>query len=229
MSEDSPGRGRRAATEFIVIVVGVLMALWIDAGWAWLQDRSEERRLRADLVEEFRENLAILEDLERTRRDQVVRMLAALMDGVADLPADSIAPTLAATVFSPTFNPRRGALEAAISGANLGLIRSHELRKALSGWDGLLEDAQEEIEWMVPVNLELARAVESDWLAAMGGAMASAPDNEAGRALLRRIYSDPTLRNLVAIRMTLTREGQGEREALISETRRIIELAEGEP
>lgn len=223
------GRGRRAASEFVVIVVGVLVALWIDAAWQWLQDRSEERRLKADLVEEFRENLAILEDLERTRRDQVVRMLAALMDGVADLPADSIAPTIAASTFSPTFNPRRGALEAAISGSNLRLIRSHELRKALSGWDGLLEDAQEEIEWMVPVNLELARAVGWDFIAVMGPGMGSAPDVEAGRALLQRVYSDPTLRNLITMRMTLTREGQGEREALISETRRIIELAGGAP
>lgn len=48
------GRGRRAASEFVVIVVGVRMALGIDAGWARLQDRSEERRLKADLGDEFR-------------------------------------------------------------------------------------------------------------------------------------------------------------------------------
>lgn len=39
VTTENANKFRRRLSEFAVIVVGVLVALWIDAGWAWLQDR----------------------------------------------------------------------------------------------------------------------------------------------------------------------------------------------
>jgi len=227
---ESPGRRRGAATEFFVIVVGVLVALWIDAGWQWLRDRSEERRPKADLVQEFRQNLAELEGIQEEDRDRMAQIRAALDTGIDEIPADSVLPTLWATLYGRTFNPKRGALEAATSAANLHVFRSPELRNALSGWDGYLEDAQEEMEWMVTGTLKLYEQVASKAFPLIRRPESPTnADKEAARAVLRRIYSDESLRNLVVIRAALIDEGGQDRAALIAETRRIIELAGGTP
>ena len=60
MTDNPITKVRRAAGEFAVIVVGVLVALWLDAGWAWLQDRQDERALIADLRSDFEANRAAL-------------------------------------------------------------------------------------------------------------------------------------------------------------------------
>ena len=60
MSNSPVSKARRAAGEFAIIVAGVLVALWLDAGWAWLQDRQDERALIADLRSDFEANRAAL-------------------------------------------------------------------------------------------------------------------------------------------------------------------------
>ena len=213
---------RRALAEFGVIVVGVLVALWIDAGWSWLQDRGDEEQLILDVAEEFRSNLAVLDELVAERQAALDRMRVAMSDGVADLPADSIVPYLLATAAITTFNPRRGALEAAVSDGNLRLIRSPDLRSGLTGWDGFLEDAQEEVEWGRDVFSEFARRYSEDILVLLGGP--SAP--VATRALLRQVYSDAESRRMISNRILLVAPAQDDLVTLREETERVLGLAD---
>jgi hypothetical protein len=213
---------RRALTEFAVIVVGVLVALWIDAGWSWWQDRGDEEQLILDVAEEFRSNLAGLDELVAERQAALDRMRVAMSDGVADLPADSLAPYLLATAAITTFNPRRGALEAAISDGNLRLIRSPDLRSGLTGWDGFLEDAQEEVEWGRDLFGEFARRYSEEILVLMGGP--SAP--ESTRALLGHVYSDAESRRMVSNRILLVSLAQEDLVTLRDETERVLGLAD---
>lgn len=213
---------RRALTEFGVIVVGVLVALWIDAGWSWLQDRGDEEQLILDVAEEFRSNLAVLDELVAERQAALDRMRVAMSDGVADLPADSLVPYLLATAAITTFNPRRGALEAAVSDGNLRLIRSPDLRSGLTGWDGFLEDAQEEVEWGRDVFSEFARRYSEDILVLLGGP--SQPGSTG--ALLEQVYSDKESRRMIANRILLVSLAQEDLVTLRDETERVLGLAD---
>jgi len=91
---------KRASAELVVIVVGVLVALWIDAGWNWLQDRQAEQTLLNDLRADFQANLEMAKDVA-TRRAQASEFGTRLLQGGIDaFPNDSlaiVAPTVIST------------------------------------------------------------------------------------------------------------------------------------
>ena len=47
---------RDAVRDLVVVVVGILAALWLEAWWQDLGDRREERQILEDLREEFAAN-----------------------------------------------------------------------------------------------------------------------------------------------------------------------------
>ena len=90
MNNSPISKARRAAGEFAIIVVGVLVALWLDAGWAWLQDRQDERTLMADLRSDFEANRSALQHVfvAQHRAADITRQILTV--GVDGLPADSV-------------------------------------------------------------------------------------------------------------------------------------------
>jgi hypothetical protein len=133
---------RRGLTEFVVIVVGVLAALWIDAGWSWLQDRDEERLILADLASDFEANLATLDETIAVHDRQLHAVERGLNTDLASIPMDELSPMTRAVFTLETFLPRRGALDAAISSGRVNLIRDHRLRSELAGWGRLVVEAR---------------------------------------------------------------------------------------
>jgi hypothetical protein len=128
----------------VVIVVGVLLALAGDAAWAARADRIREQQVLKDLLEEFRENEAILlEDIEDNRKAKAAAALwADAMLGELVLPADSVNALLLAAQEDARFDPVTGALRSLIDGGELRLIQSSELRQALAGWTDRTEEAR---------------------------------------------------------------------------------------
>ena len=137
-------RVERAASGFVVIVVGVLVALSADAAWAERNDRSREQELLTDLLEEFRENKALLDRDIRLSADSRAAgdLWAQAMTGDVLLDPDSLAALWLAAQSWGRFDPVTGALRSVLDGGELSLIRSPELRVALAGWTDRAEEAR---------------------------------------------------------------------------------------
>jgi hypothetical protein len=213
MSNSPVSKARRAAGEFAIIVVGVLVALWLDAGWAWLQDRQDERALIADLRSDFEANRSALQQVfvAQHRSADVTRQILTV--GVDGLPADSVDVLFQAMLNVQTFNARTGALNSALGSGRIRLLRKEGLRSALAAWPGYLEDAMEEVVDAMPQLFTVGQAV------AVGIARGQ-PSHE----LIATILSDRQLSGALALRMFAYYEVQSDTEALLAQTDSILTL-----
>lgn len=217
MNNAPMGRARRAASEFFVIVVGVLVALWIDAGWGWLEDRGDERALLRDLQADFEVNL----DEIRTaavRRATTSNLGSRLVrDGISGFSPDSLDAVVMSVYQVWTLNPRMGALESSISAGRIDLIRNDELRSALTSWAGYFEDAEEETRLMMPHVVDLYVATSSSFLR-----------NASSQEMLELMLNDPELTGVVAMVASAYGNTAAELEDLAHQTQRVLGLLEAE-
>jgi hypothetical protein len=213
MSNNPMSKARRAAGEFAIIVVGVLVALWLDAGWAWLQDRQDERALIADLRSDFEANRAALQQVvvAQHRSADVTREILTV--GVDGLPADSVDTLFQVMQNVQTFNPRTGALNSALGSGRIQLLRNQALRSALAAWPGYLEDAREEVTDAMPQLFTVGQAIAV-------GIARGRPTHE----LIATILSDGQLSGALALRMFAYYEVQSDTEALLAQTDSILTL-----
>lgn len=112
---------RRLAAEFVVIVVGVLVALGVDAARDAREDRVREAAYLAQLRIDLAATAASLAEAisvdERARdgADEAIRTL----DGSRRLPSDSLTRwTIAATNSSASFYPTMGTVTALVEGVS---------------------------------------------------------------------------------------------------------------
>ena len=133
----------RMAGEFLVIVVGVLVALVAESWWSERDERRYEAELRQDMLEEFRTNLEIVNaDLEENAA------VAALFNRFAEMGETELAaqPDSAFDFFASGdltwagFDPMMGSAQALVQSGNLGAIADRDLRLRLSTWSGLLDE-----------------------------------------------------------------------------------------
>jgi hypothetical protein len=129
---------------FIVIVVGVLVALAADAAWAERSDRIREQEALADLLEEFRANETMLLGDIATNREAKAggQGWADAMLGRLPIPVDSANALLRAALWDARFDPATGALRSLIDGGELRLIQNSDLRRALAGWEDRTAEAR---------------------------------------------------------------------------------------
>ena len=135
----------RLVAEFGVIVLGVLVALILEAWWSGSEDRAFERQLRTDMVAEFQENLAILDaDLEENARaSQVLNRFTDLSDeALAVMPDTAFSIWTDGSFTWAGFDAAMGNARAIVSSGNLGAISDRELRLRLARWSGLMEEKQ---------------------------------------------------------------------------------------
>ncbi len=117
-----------------MIVVGVLVALAVDAAREARGDRGREAtyllQLRADL-DATADNLTNAISVEEQARENADRAIAAL--GTSRLsPSDSLAAwTLAATNSSASFHPTMGTVTALVESGELRLLRDNRLRQSV--------------------------------------------------------------------------------------------------
>lgn len=143
MPSSRSSRVGRLAAEFAVIVVGVLIALFAESWWSERDERAYEAELLDDMVEEFQENLAILES-DRAINDSIRGGWARILDdGPASLLAmdeATLEARLANTRYWAGFDPAMGTVRSIVANGDLSVIRDRELRYLLSRWAGLIEE-----------------------------------------------------------------------------------------
>ena len=142
--ESQTEKVRSALSGLVVIVAGVLLALAGDAAWSSRGDRIREQEVLADLLEEFKNNEAILlADIEANRKAiAAAATWAEVMLGHVAAPADSVHALLLTTQDDARFDPLTGALRSLVDGGELQLIGNTVLRRALAGWGDRTAEAR---------------------------------------------------------------------------------------
>ena len=139
-------RTKQLFQEFVVVVVGVFVALAADSWWSEREDRRFEREIREDMLVEFETNVRILNtdiDYNEDAREQY-----AALSGLSDEALFAIPDAVLSKQFgsgmlnSAGFDPELGSVQALVESGNLGAVDDRELRLRLSRWEGLLEQCR---------------------------------------------------------------------------------------
>ena len=139
-------RTKQLFQEFVVVVVGVFVALAADSWWSEREDRRFEREIREDMLVEFESNVRILNaDIDY---NEEARELHAALSGLSDEALFAIPDAVlskqfgSGTLNSAGFDPELGTVQALVESGNIGAVGDRELRLRLSRWEGLLEQCR---------------------------------------------------------------------------------------
>lgn len=137
-----PRRSTELLQEFIVIVIGVFVALAAESWWSEREDRRIEREFREDIVAEFEANIRILEEDLAANGDARPRM--AILEGLSNEALMALSDQQLTGIFYPNFDwngfdPALGTVQALVQSGNLAVVSDREMRLGLARWVGLLE------------------------------------------------------------------------------------------
>jgi type II secretory pathway pseudopilin PulG len=139
----------RLLLEGLVIMLSILAAFALDRWSEGRRAAAEERQVLEGLRAEFlqaREDLERYRDLQRRVLNSVQVVETALREARARGATYAVVPdtSLGLAYIAPTVQPSLGTLDGLLASARLGVLRDPELRNALAGWGGVLDDLVEE-------------------------------------------------------------------------------------
>lgn len=138
---------RHLAAEFVLILAGVLTALFVDTWWKGRDDRALERTYLLQLLEDTRDNQQIL---ERTITEYVEsdartgKLLMAFRDPARRGAPDSLADWSRMRV--PTFDPITGTMRGLLETGQIRLIQRDAVRRAIIMTDAEITSAMTRVE-----------------------------------------------------------------------------------
>jgi hypothetical protein len=133
--------------ESALIVLSILLAFGIEAGWNQRNDRVSEAEALQGLRDDFAENVTRLAESRGGHteiRDAAIRVLALTgpnAEGVPDLVMDSLVMTL---IGGPKVFAVTATYDALIASGRIDLLQSSSLRRELATWSAALADLGEE-------------------------------------------------------------------------------------
>ena len=135
-------QARWLMAELVIVVMGVLIAISIDAWRQGVQDRRDERVLVESLHREFTANrTALVDQLEvYGRRAAAAQQLLDLGVAAEQLPADSLTTLWQWITRAGSYDPATGVLSASTSSGDIGLIEDLELRSAIAQWPSAVQN-----------------------------------------------------------------------------------------
>lgn len=154
----------RVSVEAVAIVASILLAFAIDAWWDERNVRIEESDILQSLLVEFEVNreeaVSVIQNHE-TGLQSTVRLMSLSNEQILALSSEEIEGYLRFFANPRTFDAVRGSVDALTSSGKLGILRSRELRQALTTFINILEDAVEDrqymFQWSMIVWSEVAR------------------------------------------------------------------------
>ncbi|MEM7787668.1 MAG: hypothetical protein AAF594_08070 [Bacteroidota bacterium] len=130
------------AAEYLIVVLGVLTAVGLNAGWQGRTDRAQEqvylRQLDADLDESLRVFARENSIQEAVSTPALLTVLGSWGSGTP-LPADSIVYYSRRILTGRSVQPTTGTAEALVATGDLTLIRNDSLRNAITAYLGATE------------------------------------------------------------------------------------------
>lgn len=131
----------RLAAEFVVVVVGVLVALGVDSIVSWTHDRELEREYLERLLQDVDYDLGELAFVEMVAAAAEAYADSLMMPAVPDRWNDAhLAGAVALASNSRQADLSRGTFQELVTSGRIGLIRSQELRTELANYDRLFRE-----------------------------------------------------------------------------------------
>ena len=232
----------RGAKQSFAVLVSILTAFAIDAGWDRYSERAEERASLERLLAEFETNLSELELVgtrHRSLHDQGVELLKVGY-GLAQPGASSAEQLRRVLGMSIYFDPSTGSLNRFLSDEQPGLIASPELRDRIAGYPAKVDELWQQEQMLrdlIATEIEPYVIENADRLLLLPPATSSDALHELRASLERPEYAeellaslgDPRLRNLIAARVILEAQSllkydnvSEEYHAIVSELRQTI-------
>ena len=198
----------RIAAEGAAIVIGILLAFSIDAGWDRLQDAEEEQEILSGLEEEFEAYVSRF-DFNTEVGGQALQALGTLLRAVPpvnETPPVAVTDRAVRGLLLFATSDRAGSLEALLSSGRLELLHDEALRTRLAAWPATMSDVRDNElsarDWannvvspfMIQHGVPLARSYGlrvSDWPAE------ATSDEEAAR-IYAALFRDPGFATLVS-------------------------------
>lgn len=135
------------AIQGLGVTASILLALTLDAGWDYRQDRIEEGEILLRLRSEFRLNRDLLAAARQEHQrilDQAYGLIEEL-DRLRVDPLHGVPDSLLATLWDwQTYDPVGGTLSSLIASGRLGLLQNDSLRAALASWPDVVADLNED-------------------------------------------------------------------------------------
>lgn len=140
----------RLAAEFLLIVVGVLVALGADAMWDRRGERAEALEYLDALEQDFAENRILLDahvaDAERIRDASI----ALLVTDFSAATTDSVRRHLGAALQITVFQPVLATYQDMVNSGDIRLLTNDSLRVALARFDSRVAFQKEISRWGSP-------------------------------------------------------------------------------
>ena len=138
----------RALVETAIIVVGVLIALGVDAAWSYRVEREEEQEALQRLNDDFITALAAIEgglDDYADLTSGLDRLLLVMAEGGVPTGSGILPDSILFGAYRTRYlSVPGGALQSLIASGEIALIRNQALRSDLTGWFDALDRAQNE-------------------------------------------------------------------------------------
>ena len=208
-----------------MIVAGVLVALWVNAGWEGIQDRRAESVLLEDLITDFELNLTQIDEIiafNETSPDLSMKMLE---DGISKIPEDSTITYFLSAFWSPEFVPHKGALESALTSGSFHLIRNTELRQLLASWNSTNASFLSSYQKTLDLNWEIMRAHPEEQMALFYSQIeGSGIELGLYQYLLQEAFGDQEIRKKIAVKSMNVRTTEPSIQALRDDTANLLIL-----
>ena len=149
-------RTKGVFVDVIAIVLSILLAFAIDAWWEERKERAEEREILASLFVEFeanRDEAGSVVAVHEIAVHSVATLMGLSDDEILALSPDEVEQHMRFFANPRTFDAIRGSVDALTSSGKLGILRSRELREALTTFVNIIEDAAEDREYMSHTSL----------------------------------------------------------------------------
>jgi hypothetical protein len=150
MAEDG-GWFKSRLGEAIAIVLSILVAFAIDAGWDEWQDRQEEGELLGALRAEYETNLTLAQEVIDGHEGHIadVKTTSELAPADYDTMSVNTASRLVLSFANPwTFDPALGTTETLIGSGRITLIRDRELTEMLTTFVNYVDDVEEDADYV---------------------------------------------------------------------------------
>lgn len=138
---------RYALGELAIVVMGILIALWLNGWWGERIERREEHRALLRLQDAFRADrtqlLSVIEHHER-QRSSTQALLRTMEPGAPPITPTEVTAHFNWALVSWTFNPSDGVLQDLLNSGRLHLITNDQLRSKLAAWPGQVADLAED-------------------------------------------------------------------------------------
>lgn len=148
----APARWRRTLVESAVIVVSILLAFAIDAGWEGFKERKQERAFLESLLGDFGETRRRI-DASADSRERFIASARQLLDlHGSDTPSfepEELESMLGAVFFDfESLYLPSGSRDALFASGDIEIISNEELRAMLAAWPSRVADAAEDDAWI---------------------------------------------------------------------------------